>query len=85
MQLKLNPKRVLVKEIKPVNPSGLIIINHKATVSHKTAEVIQGTTTDIQPGNIVIISKYCGQKLYINDEEFILVHTAEILAKIIKE
>jgi co-chaperonin GroES (HSP10) len=85
MPIKLPDNRVLLEVIPAVNPTGIIIINPKPTNKALTCRLIKGSTQDVRPQDVVVISTYSGNPIFINDKEFLIVHKEELLAKIIED
>ena len=91
--MKLTPlaDRVVVKMTEPEETTtGGIILAGSAKEKPTVAEVIAvgpGGTVDgktvtmtVKPGDKVIMDKYAGTKVNLDDEEFIIVKLADILA-----
>ena len=91
--MKLTPlaDRVVVKMTEPEETTkGGIILTGSAKEKPTVAEVIAvgpGGTVDgktvtmtVKPGDKVIMDKYAGTKVNLDDEEFIIVKLADILA-----
>ena len=91
--MKLTPlaDRVVVKMTEPEETTkGGIILAGSAKEKPTVAEVIavgpggtvDGTTVTmtVKPGDKVIMDKYAGTKVNLDDEEFIIVKLADILA-----
>lgn len=83
--------RVLVRRLKSEEKQGSIILPEAARKKQEQAEVIaigtgkkdkQGNPLPIpvKPGDIVLIEKYSGQEITIDDQEYIIVRADELIA-----
>ncbi len=96
MKLKPLHDRVVLKRIEEEEvKKGGIIIPDTAKEKPQKAEVIavgegkilengQKVPLTVKPGDIVLIGKYAGTEVKIDDEEFVIVREDEILAIIEK-
>ena len=96
--LKLQPlgSRILVRRLEAENTArGGIILPDSAKKKQEQAEVIAIGTgkkdkegnlipLNVKVGNIVLMEKYTGQEVILNDEEFFIVRSDDIIAIIEK-
>ncbi len=96
--LKLQPlgNRILVRRLEAENTArGGIILPDSAKKKQEQAEVIAIGTgkkdkegnlipLNVKVGNIVLMEKYTGQEVILNDEEFFIVRSDDIIAIIEK-
>jgi chaperonin GroES len=92
LQLKPLGNRVLVRRVEEKEPTkGMIILPDTAKKKQEMAEVLAvgpGKTNNegvlvappVKVGDCVLVDKYAGQEVTINDEEFIVVRGEDIVA-----
>jgi len=91
--MKIQPigDRILVKRVESIAKKGGIIIPDTAKEKPMEAEVVEVGTGklmkdgkrqpfDVKKGDRVIISKYSGSEITIDDEEYLLIEESNILA-----
>jgi len=85
MNIKPLDDRVLVEQVEEEEKVGTIIIPESAKEKPHMAKVIAvGTDEDLQElikvGDTIIYSKYSGDELKIDDNEYLIVQRGDILA-----
>jgi chaperonin GroES len=91
IQLKPLGNRVLVRRMEAQETKGSIILPDTAKKKQEMAEVIavgpgkkgdEGVllTPPVAVGNVVLVDKYSGQEVTLNDEEYLIVRSDDIIA-----